>query len=617
MNLRASVCDCMSCRITRERHEQLIRENEFEDLFSPTRPPVHRHIPPSPTHAAAQGSPGPRRRPPTRPAPTPPIPSNVVSTPSVPNRPDRRTYTKPNRPAPNPPGYIPPRGLGAGLSPWGDGMGVNHSEIWVCSCGWKNNPRNSVCGGPVPRGMDRVYGCGAPRTSLEDRKNDTEIELKKQLKELKEKYEEKCEEANYLKVAMPSMRKHALELSQQLDSEREKNAKEKDMHREVLEKYDTDLSYLHKNVEEWTGRTLKLHYILSEMKKVGLSQSEWIFDMFEDFELPEVPISIRDKFIPTTDTNVPEYIENEGEIIESLSLEARSSLGEEFLTFCIQRIQTSICQNLNCQEGCVTWEESVNLCNIAATKIQAIYRSFRYRGVSIRSVNTSNYEDLVRCPPLYGVIFPCIEGSPFEVHNQYYSDGIDNVIRINRIRDDYGIVDLRERTKILFMNNSPYVKWIRWIKSDGTYGKPSRIDPYALYSTISYTNHRFCIWTLIDDMIIKTMELRILNRQRKIIDIHYGNVYSENSGQEYPLDIMREEERKKIMIRFVNGLMYDKYMDMSHKIKMRELDQYEIGETIQKMFTEPDERGPAEAPAFYDSRYGFSEEMPHELRSFY
>ena len=63
---------------------------------------------------------------------------------------------------------------------------------------------------------------------------------------------------------------------------------------------------LKKSREDWIGRSLKLHYLFKEMDKVGLKQSDDIFEAYKDIEIPdnEVPIYIKEKYIPTILTNV-------------------------------------------------------------------------------------------------------------------------------------------------------------------------------------------------------------------------------------------------------------------------------------------------------------------------
>ena len=63
-----------------------------------------------------------------------------------------------------------------------------------------------------------------------------------------------------------------------------------------------------KSRDDWLGRSLKLHYLFQEMDKIGLKQSDDIFVAYKDINVPidEVPIHIREKYIPTVLTNIIE-----------------------------------------------------------------------------------------------------------------------------------------------------------------------------------------------------------------------------------------------------------------------------------------------------------------------
>lgn len=76
-----------------------------------------------------------------------------------------------------------------------------------------------------------------------------------------------------------------------------------------IQTYQKNKEKVNKEKEEWIGRTLKFQYLFTQMKKIGLKQSEDIFDCFEDIEVPEVSIRIRDKFIPTAQTDNIDYEE--------------------------------------------------------------------------------------------------------------------------------------------------------------------------------------------------------------------------------------------------------------------------------------------------------------------
>jgi hypothetical protein len=55
--------------------------------------------------------------------------------------------------------------------------------------------------------------------------------------------------------------------------------------------------------EQWIGNTLKFQYLFQQMDKVGLQQSEDIFDCFRDIEVPEVDLHMRENYVPTELTN--------------------------------------------------------------------------------------------------------------------------------------------------------------------------------------------------------------------------------------------------------------------------------------------------------------------------
>ena len=76
-----------------------------------------------------------------------------------------------------------------------------------------------------------------------------------------------------------------------------------------IQSYQKNKEKLKEEKEEWIGRTLKFQYLFNQMKKIGLKQSEDIFDCFEDIEVPEVSIHVRDKFIPTAQTDNIDYEE--------------------------------------------------------------------------------------------------------------------------------------------------------------------------------------------------------------------------------------------------------------------------------------------------------------------
>ena len=82
-----------------------------------------------------------------------------------------------------------------------------------------------------------------------------------------------------------------------------------DNYNELFNKYrELDLlkAMLIKSREEWMGKALKFQYLLKEMERIGLNQSEYILDAYKDIEFPinDIPINIRERYIPTMLTNM-------------------------------------------------------------------------------------------------------------------------------------------------------------------------------------------------------------------------------------------------------------------------------------------------------------------------
>ena len=64
---------------------------------------------------------------------------------------------------------------------------------------------------------------------------------------------------------------------------------------------------LEKEKEEWIGRTLKYQFLYKKMKDIGLKQSDDIFECFEDIDVPDVSISLKEQFIPTAQTDNTDF----------------------------------------------------------------------------------------------------------------------------------------------------------------------------------------------------------------------------------------------------------------------------------------------------------------------
>lgn len=508
--------------------------------------------------------------------------------------PDKRTMsTPPTAHTPLPPNHNQPHPLNQAMG-WGlsftDLSVEDRGQVWECSCGWLNNPKNRVCGGPVKNGYPRAYGCGLDLQSATLQKSQKKqhslerevIQLKAELdrakenstfsKEREEQRREEKEEVNQLIEKLIKQSKfyknqvsrygEALDtlkeeveareasisvtisdLEDSLQDAREWSSKQ-DRHvqeqnnriYEIEERVNRESSRADravgeaekysKETHEWTGRTLKLWFILNEMKKVGLSQSEWIFDLFEDFEMPNIPRRIREEFLPCSSDQPIAYIEGEEELIERLSEEAhehavQSELIPEFITW-------------------LATTRTPAYIALSASRIQAAFRGFKHRGIHFKINKEEDYATMER------------KFHDMERYNRFYTDNsqYDNLLMPssefmrNLRQDSRNIVQSRDRVNVLFVNNSPYTKLVRWLKSDGTYQlRPYKIKPWNIWSTGTYVNHRFSVWTVYNDTIIKTMDMRITSsykwswmsrqprqlgvglRDPSCIDIHKGNIF--------------------------------------------------------------------------------------------
>ena len=97
--------------------------------------------------------------------------------------------------------------------------------------------------------------------------------------------------------------------------------------------------------EIWMGRCLKLDFIFKKIKQIGALPEDhgaWVWDMIEDIEFPDsqpdsvflgLPISIRERYLPSFDDAGINFQTNEDSIINELSREAEefnAQLSENF-----------------------------------------------------------------------------------------------------------------------------------------------------------------------------------------------------------------------------------------------------------------------------------------------
>ena len=111
-------------------------------------------------------------------------------------------------------------------------------------------------------------------------------------------------------VTLEDKNDQLLELTQKLFDDKEmfedvssSLREENDDLEETILGLETEVKTLETSEEEWIGRALKYQFLFQKMKEIGLQQSEDIFDLFEDIDIPEVSIRVKDKFVPTTQTD--------------------------------------------------------------------------------------------------------------------------------------------------------------------------------------------------------------------------------------------------------------------------------------------------------------------------
>jgi hypothetical protein len=80
-----------------------------------------------------------------------------------------------------------------------------------------------------------------------------------------------------------------------------------------------ELSIFQKSEKGWIGISLKLKFILDEIKKIGAlpeDHAEWVFPMLDDILIPDVSINVKDEFIPTMQTDNIDWVDSDEEYEE-------------------------------------------------------------------------------------------------------------------------------------------------------------------------------------------------------------------------------------------------------------------------------------------------------------
>ena len=110
---------------------------------------------------------------------------------------------------------------------------------------------------------------------------------------------EKDDEIETLKKNMMTLSKHFAIDMDHLQSKHESLCDD-------LSITEEELGIIQSTQKEWIGRTLKMKFILDEIKKVGAlpkDHADWVFPMVDDITIPDVSINIRDEFVPTAQTD--------------------------------------------------------------------------------------------------------------------------------------------------------------------------------------------------------------------------------------------------------------------------------------------------------------------------
>jgi hypothetical protein len=112
---------------------------------------------------------------------------------------------------------------------------------------------------------------------------------------------------------------HILKMCEQRHWEVNSLMKERDDFQHDLAITEEELSIFQKSEKEWIGRTLKLKFILDEIKKIGAlpeDHASWVDPMVEDIEIPEVSIDVKDEFVPTAQTDNIDWVDEEDDYEE-------------------------------------------------------------------------------------------------------------------------------------------------------------------------------------------------------------------------------------------------------------------------------------------------------------
>jgi len=83
---------------------------------------------------------------------------------------------------------------------------------------------------------------------------------------------------------------------------------------EDLDITEGELSIYQRSEKEWIGISLKLKFILDEIKKIGAlpeDHASWVYPMVDDVNVPDVSINIKSEFIPTAQTENIDWVSSD------------------------------------------------------------------------------------------------------------------------------------------------------------------------------------------------------------------------------------------------------------------------------------------------------------------
>ena len=123
---------------------------------------------------------------------------------------------------------------------------------------------------------------------------------------------EKDDEIEALKKNMMTLSKHFAIDMDHLQSKHESLCDD-------LSITEEELGIIQSTQKEWIGRTLKMKFILDEIKKVGAlpkDHADWVFPMVDDITIPDVSINIRDEFVPTAQTDNIDWSDDEDDGVD-------------------------------------------------------------------------------------------------------------------------------------------------------------------------------------------------------------------------------------------------------------------------------------------------------------